>query len=102
MTTNENPARGGRPKSEADRLDQTAAGTAETDIASGIDDAREPDSLDGYGVRDGRISDGASRAEDGAYGAENDAARNDGDGGSGNEQLDSSLADRLRTPGSPV
>ncbi len=102
MTTNETPARGGRPETDADALDRTAAGTAETDMTSGVDDPREPDSLDGYGATAEGITDGASSAEAGAYGAENDANREGSDLGAGASQNDSSLSGSLRTPRSPV
>lgn len=104
MATNVAPDRGTRPETatDPDGLDRTAAGTAETDRASGIDDPREPDSLDGYRVTNDGIADGASDAGEGAYGEQNEAARDGSDGGAGNARSDEGLADRLRTPGSPV
>lgn len=104
MATYDAPGRGkgSKQKTGTEELDRTAAGTAETDFASGIDDPRQPDSLDGYGVTADGITDGASDAADGTYGDQNDAARNDADGGAGNARSDEGLADRPRTPGSPV
>lgn len=65
MVTNEMPGRGVGSETDADALDRTAAGTAGTagnDTASGIDDPRGPDSLDGYRPTADGIIDVASSA----------------------------------------